>query len=334
MVSQPCSPVFTKHAPQVGMTALPDLKFFLNVPYSEEWREEFKDFFKTLPDATDALFLLNRFARRLVDIQDEKERNQKGIQVGNRLHDLKKKIYSRIHNIPEKEQIDKVGCVVVRHDDKALYTTKDSDETITLGFPKGQYEYKLRNPSDIYTVYGEGYAAGAIRELQEETGFEFEGKINLMGDVYTGVLYRTYEGKKETLPILGGSYKIIDDRFYLVLYVQSTEDLKSNKVPENTEHITGIVWEHQYTKDSPRHYNSFSKQRFEYPGEVYFKVENNSEHLNNINLTDKAEEISSAYFVKHGRRKQKTMKKVKTPGKTQRKKSKTRFKPRGKAHSR
>jgi hypothetical protein len=305
--------------------ALPDLDFFLKTPYSKEWREDFKDYFTTLENHNEALYHLTRFSNHLKDIHNTEERTSKGNSVANRLHELKKKVYFKVNNIPEDETIDKVGCVLVRYDDKALYTTTVKDDKTTLGFPKGQYEYKLRNPNDIYSVYGEGYANGALRELQEETGFEFTGKINVAGGIYTGVLERKIHGKTDILPILGGSYTIIGDRFYLIIYVQSTKNLETNAVPDNTENISGVKWEHQYTEDTQLEYNSFSKQRFEYPGELFFRVENNSEHLNfNINSG-----VSSAYFMKRARKQKYKTKKAKRPSMSPKKRSKAKSKKRG-----
>lgn len=305
--------------------ALPDLNFFLTTPYSKEWREDFKDYFNTLADHHEALHHLNRFSNNLDRISDPEERRSKGIQVANRLHDLKKKVYFEMNDIPETDDINKVGCVLVRYDDRALYTVVKKDDKETLGFPKGQYEYKLRNPNDIYSVYGEGYASGALRELQEETGFQFTGRINLAGDIYTGILEKTVDDKKDILPILGGTYSVLGDSFYLILYVQSTKDLESHKVPDNTENISRVKWEHQYHEGTPLTYNAFSKHRFEYPGEIFFRVENNSEHLNRAN----ASAVSSAHFVKQAKKKKYKTKKAKRPSVSPKKRSKAKSKKRG-----
>lgn len=261
--------------------ALPDLRFFTDVPYSKEWKDEFKDFFQTLKDPNDALYHLNRYANNLDKIKDTANKKSKGIQIANRLHELKKRIFHQQIKRLGIDTPEKVGTVIVRKDNKALFTVVEDNDTLKYGFPKGQYEYKLRNPNDIYSVYTEGLAKGAIRELEEETGFKHTGRIISAKGIYTGVLERTMDGKKTVLSILGGEYKIYGDGFYLVLYVDSDKDLESDKVPSNEEKITKVVWENQYTEDSIRSYNSFSKHRFEFPGEEYFNVQNNNNNNNN-----------------------------------------------------
>jgi hypothetical protein len=303
------------------MTALPDLKFFTDVPYSEDWKNEFKDFIQGLKDPNDALYYLNHYTRHLKNIKDKENLKSKGIQLANRLHELKRKVFLHQTKIPESDIIDKVGTVVVRSDNKALFTTIEKDSAIKYGFPKGQYEYIVTNPSDIHTVRGEGLAAGSLRELYEETGFKFKGKINVAKDSYTGILERTMDGKKDILPILGGSYKMIGNGYYLVLYVESSENLTSNDVPPNDENITTIVWENQYTEASSRSYNSFSKHRFDFPEPEFFDVENNANagntHSANIALR---------------RKRRNSRKKAKAPNaSTPRKRSKSMKRPR--AHS-
>jgi hypothetical protein len=309
------------------MTALPDLKFFTTVPYSKEWKAEFKDFFQTLPDANDALYHLTRFSNHLNDITNEEERTSKGHQIVNRLHELKKKIYIQKYSIPPEQDIDKVGCVVLRKNNDALFTTvKDDDGDVKFGFPKGQFEYKLTNPSDIYTVYGEGYANGALRELKEETGFSFTGKINIRENIYTGVLERSKNKQTDLLPILGGTYHLQGDRFYLILYVKSHKDLKFHEIPDNEEGITSVVWQKQYTSDSTRKYNSFSKVRFEFPEDDFFEIQNNN-YNNLISLSP------TTYKKTTRKQKQKTLKKGKRPDETPKKRTKSKYsKTRSLAH--
>ena len=303
------------------MTALPDIKFFTDVPYNEEWKHEFKDFIQGLKDPNEALYLLNLYANNLKKIKDTENLKSKGIQVTNRLHELKRKIYIQKTKLPESDILNKVGTVIVRNDNKTLFTTIEKGSEIKYGFPKGQYEYIVTNPSDIHTVKGEGLASGALRELEEETGFKFKGKINVANDSYTGILERTMEGKKDILPILGGSYRIIGDGYYLILYVESHENLKSNSVPKNEENITQIVWENQYTEGSSLSYNSFSKHRFDFPDPEFFDVENNANARN----------THSANFVRR-RKRRNSRKKAKAPNaSTPRTRSKSM--KRGKAHS-
>ena len=291
--------------------ALPDLRFFTDVPYSKDWKDEFKDYFQSVNDPNDALYHLNRYAHNLDKIKDQANKTSKGIQIANRLHELKKKVFLKQSMIREEEALDKVGIVIIRKDNKALFTVVDDNGTEKYGFPKGQYEYKLRNPADIYSVYGEGFARGALRELKEETGFDFKGKINTAGDIYTGVLERSIDGKKSILPILGGGYKLYGSGFYLVLFVDSKHDLESEKAPPNDENIIKVLWQNQYTEDSTRSYNSFSKHRFEFPDEEYFNVQNNA----NVN--------NSPVFIKRHSKKHSSRKKSKgsTPRSSKRSKS-------------
>jgi 8-oxo-dGTP pyrophosphatase MutT (NUDIX family) len=308
------------------MTALPELKFFTDVPYSDEWREEFKDFFQTLPDANDALYHLNRFTKHLSDIKDETQRKKKGVQLVNRLHELKKKIYLQQYKVDSKDLVEKVGCVVVRKNNDALFTKVTEGGGVKYGFPKGQYEYKLQNKDDIYTVKGEGLANGALRELKEETGFELTGKINVHKGIYTGVLERKLDNKTDRLPIVGGSNAVFGNGFYLILFVMSNEDLKTHDVPKNEEGITGVVWQEQYVQGSPRSYNTFSQHKFQFPSEDFFNVENgNASNLNGI----------SPSIYKKQSAKRKTLKKAKRPDESSKKHSKGRYtKTRSKTRSR
>lgn len=293
----------------------PSLEFLLQTPYGEDWKDQFKAYVASQTNKNELLEFLTSYANHLSQIQDATQKKKKGIQLANRLHELKKAAYTERtgRTIP----VDKVGVVLVRSDGKALYTTNENGQ---LGFPKGQYEYTLTNANDIFTAHPEGLAKGALRELREETGFTHVGKIRPFENIYSGILERTLGGEKDKLSILFGAHEFVEDRFYLVLYVDSKRDLKSNAVPKNDENLVKVSWEEQYSRSSPNDYNSFSKITFE-----FYPDQDRAVNYNNNNYT------SSRYRPK---KKGKTRShKLKRPDESQKtrsrkKKSKSRGTPR------
>lgn len=273
--------------------------FFTNIPYDEDWKKTFTSFIENEPNMNDALQMLRTFNNYLSDITNINDLKKKHIQIENRLHNLKKKAYlqelqkqiDKTTDSTKKEflkqkkvqidAIEKIGCVVVRKDNQALLVHTQKDGKKQYGFPKGKYEYKLLNSNDIFSSIPEGFAKGALRELKEETGFQYTGKINIAKNKYTGTLKRTIDNTTDTLSITGGSYFISGENFYLILYVDSDKELKKEAVPANNENIDGVGWTEQYIESNGYFYNGFSKHKFLYKEDT---SNNNSENNSNYKV--------------------------------------------------
>ena len=189
---------------------------------------------------------------------------KKKIALENRKKELLGKAYQQILFD------ERAGCVIVFSDDKALYTV--AKDTGKYGFPKGEIEFILPDPTRIASVIREDSVTAALRELKEETGF-YLSAIPVPKDTiqpFAANLHREVNGVIDPKHYTVNSVKKYTSKkknYYLILFLNESSTapgpdistLTPNAIQEN---ITRYIIENQCVEKTKYKYNAFSQIKF------------------------------------------------------------------------
>lgn len=238
---------------------LPNDTFITITPYGSPWYNEFfKTFIQLNGDMNENLAMIRRFENLLATDPTIPNSLEKERSVRNRKRELLIKAYYQQN--PTAKQIDKVVCCIIRKSDGfAIYVNNSSNGK--LGFPKGDIEYFVTDPTDIRTVQRESPLMGAFRELLEETGFEPKGTVDF--SIYPHSFTLEYSG--DVLNIINSKAVVEGNVFYLVLFTDTNAPLKPD-VPSTAslESIDSKKWNKQSTTLTKHDFNLISQKTFQY----------------------------------------------------------------------
>jgi hypothetical protein len=246
---------------------IPNDEFITITPYASPWYNDFfKNFIQLDGDMNQNLAMLNRYEVLLAGLPDTPDKNSKRYSVQNRKRELLIKAYN-LQN-PDTVKVDKVACCIIRPDNKGLFVKNNLQQ---LGYPKGDVEYFLTDSTDINTVYRESLTLGALRELEEETGFQMTGgdfrtvPMNVVLQYNTDTLHiNNAKTEFNLITFISGRYTLTYNTFYLILYTNTVTPLTDLTLPPTaaSDNIIEKLWEEQYksSRDAPIKFNEYSKK--------------------------------------------------------------------------
>jgi 8-oxo-dGTP pyrophosphatase MutT (NUDIX family) len=245
---------------------LPNDTFITITPYGSRWYNDFfKAFIQLNGDMNENLAMIRRFESLLAADPSIPNSLEKERSVRNRKRELLINAYYQQN--PTAKQIEKVVCCIIRgakkgdppSDGFAIYVNNSSIGK--LGFPKGDIEYFVTDPTDIHTVQRETPLMGAFRELLEETGFEPKGTIDF--SIYPHSFTLEYSG--DVLNIVNSKAVVEGNVFYLVLFTDTNAPLKPDVPPTaRLENIDYKKWNKQSTSLTKHDFNVISQKTFQY----------------------------------------------------------------------